>query len=907
MQKKLSAPASKRAVDEQLSRYRAMRNFHQTAEPSGKTTKTKTKAGTDSMLPFVIQKHAATRLHYDFRLGWNGVLKSWAVTKGPSYYPGDKRLAVQVEDHPIEYGGFEGTIPKGQYGGGTVMVWDQGTWEPQVDVEEGLKNGSLKFILHGKKMHGKWALIRMGGRMAREEKPNWLLIKEHDEFVQAEDAIPITEKLKLSIVTGRDLDQIGRDSDHVWKSNRSDGHANSPARPETRKLKKADFLDGVKGAPRELLPTFISPQLAMQATLPPRGTGWLHELKMDGYRIQARLQGGQRRIVKLLTRKGLDWTSRMKSIAETIEALPVDSALLDGEVVVISEDGTTSFADLQAAFQDGAAKPLSYFVFDILHLNGHNLRTIPLERRKQILAALLAASEPNEALKYSDHLGADAAKIFSKACELGAEGIVSKRASGKYTSGRSDSWLKLKCYREQEMVIGGYTLPSNGIRGVGALLVGYYRGGKLIYGGRTGTGFTQETHRMMRDRLEKVVRKTSPFVQVPRELSRGVHWVDPEFVAAISFSNWTKDNLMRQATFKGLREDKPAKEVTREETIVESSDENSTDKKPSSNKDKSHRMNRSKPKLETSAGASGRTSSKEGELSLRLTHPDKILDIESGLTKRGLAEYYFAVSTRMLPHIADRPLSLVRCPEGSTKPCFFQKHANHLLPDDIESVDVPDLKTGKTEPYITLSTATALAGLAQMGVLEVHPWGSCNNSLEKPDRIIFDLDPDSAISWKTLGDSALEFRGRLSAIGLKSYLKTTGGKGLHVVIPIRAKHAWPEVKQFAHEFVEAMERDNPDLYVTKMTKSARTGKIYLDYLRNDRGATAVAPYSPRARTGVPVSLPLNWRELTLAEHPRFSASNLSQWKKRLARDPWEKWDTQQTLSLADTKNSKAQR
>ena len=448
MARTLNQAASKRAVDKQLARYRAMREFHRTSEPFGDSKPGKPK-GTSS-LPFVIQKHAATRLHYDFRLGWNGVLKSWAVTKGPSYFPGDKRLAVQVEDHPIEYGGFEGTIPRGQYGGGTVMVWDQGTWDPLIDVDEALKKGNLKFTLHGKKMHGKWALVRMGGKMAREDKPNWLLIKEHDEFEQSAEDAAVTDKLPLSVVTGRDLDAIANDSDHVWNS-KDPVRQDEPAEPQRlAPARKLNLIAGITGTTKETLPAFIPPQLAMQAKAPPRGKGWLHELKLDGYRIQARLQLEKTMTVRLLTRKGLDWTHRMKSIASALAGLPVKAAILDGEVVALRKDGTSSFADLQAAFQEGDAKPLTYFVFDLLHLDGHNLRGLPLEKRKKILANLMSAGGANASIHLSEHLGSDAAMIFRKACELGAEGIVSKMASRPYSSGRNESWLKLKCYREQE-------------------------------------------------------------------------------------------------------------------------------------------------------------------------------------------------------------------------------------------------------------------------------------------------------------------------------------------------------------------------------------------------------------------------------------------------------------------------
>jgi bifunctional non-homologous end joining protein LigD len=859
------------AVDEQLARYRSMRDFHITAEPSGGR-----RANNTQPLPFVVQKHAASHLHYDFRLGWNGVLKSWAVAKGPSYNPRDKRLAVQVEDHPMEYGGFEGIIPPGQYGGGTVMLWDQGTWEPQpghADIDEGLKSGSLKFILHGKKLKGKWALIRMGGKAANERKPNWLLVKEHDDFERSPEQPCITEEAPNSVVTGRNLDQIASGRDHVWNSKGS-ANAGLAHAPPSIELPRSTTL--------EKLPDFLPPQLATQASSPPDDTGWLHELKLDGYRIQARKDGAN---VQLLTRSGLDWTPRMMPIAADVATLPCDTAVLDGEVVVLSSNGTTSFADLQAAFQDGARKPLTYFVFDLLHLNGHNLRNLKLIERKSLLSRLVAHA--GELIQSSDYLETGGQQMFHKACELHAEGIVSKRADSKYTSGRSSDWLKLKCIHEQEFVIGGFTLPSKGhagIHGVGALLLGYYRNGKLIYAGRTGTGFTQESHKSVRDRLEPLRRATTSFDAPPREAMRGAVWVKPQLVAQVNFATWTAGNLVRQASFKGLREDKPAREVVREEPT--------TSPKPRRAQPASHATL-------TSVAAKGAPSriappkrshpAKAPEIApVRLTHPDKIIDPESKLTKQQLANYLWTVAPHMLPHIADRPLSLVRCPNGAQNPCFFQKHFNATLPAGVQAVDVPDKKTGKAEGYITLSTAEALAGLAQIGVLEIHPWGSRNDDLEHPDRIIIDLDPDAEISWSTLAQSAAEVRRQLQSIGLESFLKTTGGKGLHVVVPLQPMADWAAVKKFSHSFVLAMEQQQPDLYLTKMSKAARKGRIFLDYLRNERGSTAVAPYSPRARPGVTVALPLDWSDLNLRERPVFQVTKFDQWSDRLKHDPWEK-------------------
>jgi bifunctional non-homologous end joining protein LigD len=892
--KKAKTKSSKHAadaVDEQLARYRSMRDFHITAEPSGKSHKTRMEG-----LPFCIQKHAASHLHYDFRLGWNGVLKSWAVTKGPSYFTGDKRLAVQVEDHPMEYGGFEGIIPAGQYGGGTVMLWDQGTWEPQPgheDVDKGLRDGSLKFVMHGTKIKGKWALIRMGGKAANERKPNWLLIKEHDDFERGKDDPCVTVEEPDSVVTGRTMEQIAHNEDHVWNSKqaakgkdwyRQPGNddraaSNASATGAKKSVMTTQAFDAkLRELPKEKQPEFVPPQLALSALTPPTGEGWLHELKLDGYRMQARKDGTG---VQMLTRKGLDWTDRVRSVANEVAKLAVEKVTLDGEVVVLAENGTTNFADLQASFQNGAKNMLTYFCFDLLHMDGRNPRKLPLKERKQMLGDVLDGID-GEHLRMSEHLEANGEELFRKACELHAEGIISKRASGSYLSGRGGDWLKLKCLHEQEFVVGGFTLPSNGIRGVGSLLLGYYRDSKLIYAGRTGTGFTQKTHKMLRQKLDDLTQTSMPFERPPAEAKRNAIWVKPELVVQVRFATWTADNLVRQAAFLGVREDKDAREVVREEATVAPRPKGS-----------SHKVSApSKPAASASAahGVKTRVASKKisapEHAPIRLTHPEKVLDVESKLTKQMLADYYWAVADHMLPYIADRPLSLVRCPEGSGKPCFFQKHVNSMLPPGIGGVDVAD-KNGNVEPYITLSTTEALAGLAQMGVLEIHPWGSRNEDLEHPDRLIFDLDPDEGLAWSVLTKAAADVRKRLKAIGLESFLKTTGGKGLHVVAPIVPELDWPALKDFAHRFVNAMEKTNPELYLTKMTKSARKGKIYLDYLRNDRGATSVAPFSPRARAGGPVSLPLKWSDLKLPKRPVFRVAEFEQWRARLKSNPWK--------------------
>jgi bifunctional non-homologous end joining protein LigD len=893
-----SPSKSAKAVDRQLERYRSMRDFDITAEPRGSSNGSR--AQSEKALPFVVQKHAARQLHYDFRLGLHGVLKSWAVAKGPSYYTGDKRLAVQVEDHPMEYGGFEGTIPKGQYGGGTVMVWDFGDWSPIGDPDRGLEEGNLKFVLNGKKLKGKWALIRMKRNLDRSDRPNWLLIKEKDEFAQPEDAPAVVDLAPDSAITGRTMEEIAKSDDHVWDSKRGllerrdssdESHSKPTATPaRTSKKPSASNKKLLASAPPERFPGFITPQLAQQAASAPNGDEWVHEIKLDGYRIQIHIRTRERsnqRIVTLLTRKGLNWTARMPDIARAAAKLGVQDAILDGEVVVLDEQGRTSFAELQAAFQEGKQRYLTYFAFDLLHLDGHNVRELPLLDRKSLLRDLFSRIEEESALRFSEHIYAKGEEVFAQACKLGAEGIVSKVASDKYLSGRSNEWLKIKCIQEQEFVIGGFTPPAKGGQGIGALLLGYYEDGNLRYAGRSGTGFTHQTHRILRSRLDPLMQKMPSFAAVPREAQKDARWVKPELVAQIAFSNWTNDGLVRQAAFKGLREDKPPKEVVREMPIPREQSAPS-------------QSGRQRIAARANPIGKGRSSS-----ALPITHPNKILDPESGITKQQLAEYYLAVGGHMLPHIADRPLSLVRCPEGTSKPCFFQKHIGLGLPEGIGSVEIPNRKTHKKEKFVTLSTEQGLIGLAQMGVLEVHPWGSKNDALETPDRIIFDLDPDVTIQWTTLASTARELRDRLKQLKLASFVKSTGGKGLHVVIPIVPRHEWPVIKRFAHSVVLTMEREKPGLYITKMTKAERTNRIYLDYLRNDRESTAVAPFSPRARSGVPAAVPLDWKELDGRNRPLFHVSDFAQWNDRLKHDPWKAMTkleqplTEETLRFMD--------
>jgi len=872
-----SRPDPAKEVDRQLARYREMRDFHVTGEPRGGSAGRPVKGA--GSLPFVVQKHAARQLHYDFRLGWRGVLKSWAVAKGPSYYPGDKRLAVEVEDHPMEYGGFEGTIPKGQYGGGTVMVWDFGEWQPLGDVDRMLEKGDLKFILNGKKLKGKWVLVRMRRRDTdRSDKPNWLLIKERDEYVQPEGSPSVTDLAPDSALTHRTMEEIAESKDHVWDSGQGlrEPKSKPEAQPETKKNRNAakdhKALERLlRSAPREDLPGFIAPQLAEEAKSVPNSKEWVHELKLDGYRIQVQVRTSKqsdRKVTKarLFTRKGLDWTARMPGIAQAAADLGVESAILDGEVVVLDDAGKSSFSELQSAFQEGKHVHLVYFAFDILHLNGHNLRGLPLLKRKQILETLLSRTGSGSVIRFSEHIAARGELVFAKAAELGAEGIVSKLASAPYASGRGGSWLKKKATTRQEFVIGGFTTLAKTGTGVGAILLGYFDGGKLRYAGRCGTGFSRETERMLRARLDALVEKTPSFTDLPREARSGATWVKPELVADIAFAGWTRDDLVRQSSFKGLREDKPPSEVVRESAADDFSPPASA----------AH----SASKRREAAMVAKRTSA------LAITHPNKVLDEESGMTKQQLAEYYIAVAGHILPHIADRPLSVLRCPDGIGKQAFFQKHVSGGLPKGVTTVSIANKKTGKKEEFLTLDSVDGLVGMAQMAVLEIHPWGSKNESVDTPDRIIFDLDPDEAVSWANLAAAAEELRSRLKELKLTGYVKSTGGKGLHVVAPIEPEHGWAAIKQFGYAVVLRMEKANPRLYTTNMSKAVRKNHIYLDYLRNDRESTAVAPFSTRARFGVPVAVPLEWKELKSSTRPAFHVTDFDDWKTRLRRDPW---------------------
>ena len=815
-----------------LEPYYEKRHFGRTPEPRGKVVPRKGHS-------FVVQKHAARHLHYDFRLEWDGTLKSWAVPKGPSLDPGDKRLAVRVEDHPLEYGGFEGTIPKGEYGAGSVIVWDRGTWEPEGDPNAGDRKGHINFKLHGTKLHGGWSLVRMG----RGNK-NWLLIKRSDDAARPGRGDTLVVRKTKSVASGRTIDDIaaGKGRVRTWHSNRP--AAQKKPTPARR-----------KAARDAAMPGFIPPQLATRVAKPPAGPDWLHEVKFDGYRIQCRIDGGE---VKFLTRTGLDWSKRFANLAPDLGKLAVDNAILDGEVVALDKDGVSDFSRLQEALSEGDQSALSLYAFDLLYLDGQDLRSWPLEKRKEALAKILAPFGPDGRVRLSEHFKVEGGEFLRHACTLALEGAVSKRIGSQYVSGRGGSWLKSKCVERQEMVIVGFTPGTTGPGTIGALLLAQHVAGRLVYAGRVGTGFTQKSARALRQRLAKLETEKPP-VAVPGPARKDAHWVKPELVAEIEFVGWTADKIIRHASFKGLREDKPAEDVAREE---------------------------SKAMASPAKPARGRNSTSGREkLFAVLTHPDRVLYDGHGVTKLGLAEYLAGVAELMLPHVRERPLSLVRCPDGTAGKCFYQKSIPLGTPKAV--YEVHNRARGKPEAYPAIRDIEGLIGLAQMSVLEMHIWGCKSAKIMMPDRIVFDIDPDTGIGWDQVVATAFEIRDRLAALKLESFVKTTGGKGLHVAAPIAPRLPWDTVKDFTKAVATAMMRDAPDRYVVTVSKKARHGKLFIDYLRNGYGATFVAPYSPRARPEAPISMPLDWKELTPALHSdHFRLDTVAARLKALKADPW---------------------
>ena len=884
-----------------LETYRKKRDFSRTSEPSGPPPKkrmaprkagaTRTKRGPAAAKApmFVIQKHAARRLHYDFRLEMDGVLKSWAVPKGPSLDPKEKRLAVQVEDHPIDYADFEGTIPRGEYGAGNVIVWDRGVWAPSGDPHEGLARGKLKITLAGEKLRGGFTLVRMGGRKGGDG--SWLLMKEADAEARPLAEGDALEERPESVITSRTLDDMATGQD--VKPTKRAASGPDPAR-----------IEGARQAP---LPRTPEPQLATLVDRAPVGPGWVYELKYDGYRVLASIEDGEARFV---TRNGKDWSRKFVALKDAVESLPLKSAVLDGEVAVLRSDGTTDFQALQNALRQGNQAKLVYFVFDLLYLDGQDLRGARLGDRKAALAQVLAAAPA--AIRYSDHLEGDGTEVRERACKLALEGVIAKRIGGKYHAGRAHDWLKLKCQHRQELVIGGYTDPSGSRAGFGALLIGVHDAkGQLMFSGKTGTGFTAATLRDLHEKLQSLETPRSPFVSPPR--MRGVHWVEPKLVAEVQFTGWTQDGRLRHPSFLGLREDRKAVGIVREvPQRLDAEDESGEGEAMAGRKAGASNGASGGKKQAAKAAAPGGAKSKgaaarsapgkdDGIAGVRLSHPDKVLYPEDGHTKRDLAHYYEAVADHILPHVADRPMTLVRCPEGLGKPSFFQKHASQGLHEAVRPVPITD--KGGPDTYMAIDSLAGLIAFVQMGALELHVWGSRTDRLEQPDRLVFDLDPAPELSWVAVMDGARAVRAWLEDLGLVSYVKTTGGKGLHVVVPItRGRADWDEAKAFTKAVATAMATENPTLYTAIITKARRTNKIFIDYLRNGRGATAVAAFSSRARPGATVSTPLHWDELDAKLDPgELTITTVPRRLARLRKDAWEGFSSVRQSITAEMK------
>lgn len=856
-----------------LEHYRQKRNFGVTPEPAdgGKPNA--------AALSYVIQKHWASRLHYDFRLEFEGTLKSWAVPKGPSLDPHLKRMAVQVEDHPLSYGGFEGTIPPKQYGAGKVIVWDRGNWTPIEDPAKGFQDGKLKFELHGEKLHGKWTLVRMRGH--DEKQVPWLLIKEHDGEVRAAEEYDITEALPDSVLSGANA---------VSAPENRKASANKPAaaepanRPEPQAVAKTiAALPAL--AVRAKLPLTLEPQLATLVESAPEQGEWLYELKFDGYRLVARLEGDD---VKCITRNGHDWTDKMPQLAASLKTLALESAWLDGEIIVPNAEGIPDFQLLQGAFEgrgrrvargaSGAspnAAAIVYYIFDMPFYAGHDLRDVPLVERRALLQQLIKKStSPN--LRFSDAFDAPSKELVTSACKLGFEGLIGKRADAPYQSRRSPDWIKLKCGKRQEFVICGFTEPKGSRTGIGALLLGLHDAkGKLQYAGNVGSGFNERVLAELREKLEKIEVGARPF-DSQTSVAGKPHWVRPELLAEVSFAEWTNTNRIRHAVFRGLRSDKPPQGITREKAV-----------KPSALKADAEVS--SKPSAKDAVKATPTVASSGAGVtlpkSLRITHPERVIDQQSGVTKLALVQHYAMVAPLMLPHLKGRPVSLVRAPSGVGGELFFQKHAQE---GELQGVNLLDPAIDRDHvPLLEIHSIDGLLSSAQMNTVEFHTWNAVASSIAQPDRMTFDLDPGDNVAWPQMQEAALLVRTMLEELKLAAFLKTSGGKGLHVVVPLKKQHGWDTVKDFSHHIVDHLAKTLPQLFVAKSGPKNRIGKIFVDYLRNGFGATTACAWTARARPGMGVSVPVNWEELTgLSSGSHWNVQNIGK-RLEVGNTPWD--------------------
>lgn len=839
--------------EDSLSRYRAKRDFSITAEPKG------AQAASKSDPIFVIQRHHASHLHYDFRLELNGTLKSWAVPKGPSLDPHDKRLAVHVEDHPLAYATFEGTIPEKQYGAGEVVLWDRGVWHADGNAAAAYKAGKLKFELMGEKLHGHWTLVRTRmGKVGATVKPdnigkeNWLLIKERDE-----EARPAA---KYDITVARP------ESVNTVSTKRA-----APAKRASAVKKNTVGADEKKT--RTALPTKLAPQLATLVATAPAGDDWVYELKLDGYRILMRIDGTGK--VHAFSRNGLAWTGKMPAVVKAVTDLGLKNTWLDGEVVVLDKQGKPVFQLLQNAFATKATQTIRYFLFDIPFADGQDLRAEPWTNRRAALDAIMKNNR-SPIVGVTEALPAPVADIWSNVCHHGLEGLIGKRRDASYASGRSTSWIKLKCGKRQEFVIGGYTEPKGSRTAFGALLLGVHENGKLRYAGRVGTGFDESRLTEMHKALKARHIERAPFANPPTGAdARGVRWIKPDLVGEVSFAEWTKEGVVRQAVFQGLRTDKPAIEIGVEKAA--------------------HVSNRKGSATSTTKAAA--RGSVETESGIVVSHPERVIDASSGFTKLDLVLYYEKISDHLLPHVSGRPVAMLRVPENIKGEQFFQKHLDkYVIPGALK---LPDLDPGHA-PVVVLNNVKALAGAAQINVVELHTWNALAKSVAKPDRVIFDLDPDPALPWERVVEAVTLTRTLLEELGLKVFLKTSGGKGMHIVVPLLRKHTWIAAKDFAHAVSVHLARTIPDRFSAKMGPKNRIGRVFVDYLRNGRGATTVCAFSARARAGIPVSVPISWDELqTISRSDQWNILTVHDYLAARKKDPWANYEkSRQSLSRA---------
>ena len=847
-----------------LEPYFAKRDFKVTSEPQGG-------AASAGELGFVIQKHAASRLHYDFRLELDGTLKSWAVPKGPSLDPADKRMAVHVEDHPIDYGSFEGRIPAGQYGAGTVIVWDQGTWSPVGDPRAGYRDGKLKFQLKGHKLSGGWTLVRMHGRAGERQEP-WLLIKEKDAVARPASEYSVVEAEPASVLSDMTLDDSP-----VPKKNASPAGKKAVPAANKRAAKKKSAASARKpaasetvapaGAREALLPPTLAPQLATLVAEAPSAAGWSYEIKFDGYRILARVDGGD---VKLFTRNGNDWTARLGSLAAAVEALGIGSGWLDGEIVVAGAHGVPDFNALQNAFDSARTEQIEYMVFDLPYHAGLDLRAVPLGERRARLRQLMEAA-PTGRVRFSEDFQSDPGELLHNACRMHLEGVIGKRVDSPYVSKRAASWIKLKCTQRQEFVIGGYTDPKGTRTGIGSLLLGIHDdAGLLHYAGAVGSGFDETTLAKVKKAVTALDSDSCPFTPRPKGVKG--QWVAPRLVAEVSFGEWTPDGRVRHAVFHALRDDKPPASVTREKAAAAPSAKAKAAAK------------KSKPADTTVEG-------------VRISHPERVIDASTGATKLDVVNYYLEAACLMLPHLVRRPVSLVRAPAGIGGQLFFQRHA--------EALKIPDLKQlGENvapgrDAMVEVDSFTALIGSAQMNVIEFHTWNATTRKPAQPDRLIFDLDPGEGVGWKQIQEGTELVRAFLEEIGLASFFKTSGGNGLHVVLPIVPREDWDTVKAFSKQIVEHLARVLPDRFVAKSGPKNRVGRIFIDYLRNGFGSTTAAAWSMRARPGLGISVPCAWDELgTLTGGDHWKLANVHE-RIEAKTEPWAGYaTTRQTLAKA---------